>query len=72
MSKHHKLSRELEGWAVMFPLPLCWDAEGKQRGAEDADWWTSWDHEVIDPTRLMFATEPGAVTCSDCLEWMHA
>lgn len=71
----HWLSRSLPGSVLALDLPLCWDAEARQRlGADyDADlWFVSWDHEVIDPTSLVFATSRERVTCVDCLGWLHA
>lgn len=70
----HHLSRSLDGM-VALDLPLCWDADAKQRhgAGYDADlWFLSWDHGAIDPTVLVFATSRGHVTCVDCLGWLHA
>lgn len=73
----HALSRELEGAAVMFPLPVCWDAEARPDEHEtqseiDALWWLSWDQGALDPTELVFGVTRDAVTCRHCLEWLHA
>ena len=67
----HIKSRNIEGAAEPLRLPLCWDMEGRQRGATDDEWMLSWDHDVIDPGELFFVIK-GEPTCRDCLEWLHA
>lgn len=71
----HHLSRELEGALLHFPLPLCWDAEQIARDGPDYDvelWWLSWDQGAVSPLELVFAVQREAVSCRDCLEWLHA
>lgn len=68
----HALSRELPGRLVNLPMPVCWDIEGQRRGATDDEWWISVDHEAVDFFALVFAVTRDAVTCTDCLEWIHA
>ena len=51
-------------------LPLCWVAEGKQRGAADEDWAVSVDHGALPGFYVTDADE--LVDCRDCHEWMHA
>lgn len=69
----HRLSRELEGHVVLFPLPLCWDAETSAKpDHDDEDWWTAWDQGAVDPTELLFAVPPAEPTCRPCLVWIHA
>lgn len=57
---------ELPDW----PLPLCWVAEGKQRGATGADWVVSVDHGAVPGFYL--TGNPVLVDCRACREWMHA
>lgn len=68
----HYLSRKVTGHTESLPLPLCWDAEGQQRGATDEEWFLSWDHGAIEPSELWFATGREHVTCRDCIEWLRA
>lgn len=67
----HAVGRSIPGMFVDLTLPLCWDAEGQQRGATDEEWWISVDHGAVEFHELVFAQRP-LVTCSDCLEWVHA
>lgn len=52
------------------PLPLCWVADGKQRGATDDEWAISVDHGAL-PSYAVTDRED-LVDCRDCREWMHA
>jgi hypothetical protein len=52
------------------PLPLCWVAEGKQRGATVEDWEVSFDHEALPSFSVIDVA--AFVTCQDCKEWLHA
>ena len=52
------------------PLPLCWVAEGKQRGATDDEWAVAFDHESLPAVWVHH--DPEFVSCSECREWMHA
>lgn len=52
------------------PLPLCWVAEGKQRGGTIEDWEVSFDHETLPSYSVIDAKS--FVTCMDCKEWLHA
>lgn len=52
------------------PLPLCWVADGKQRGATVEEWEISFDHEAL-PTFAVIDVK-SFVTCDDCKEWLHA
>lgn len=67
----HAVGRSLPGAFEDFPLPLCWDMEGQQRGATDDEWWISIDHGAIEGDDFVLAQRP-LVTCGDCLEWVHA
>lgn len=55
------------------PVPLCWYAEGQQRGATDEEWAVAVDHETLP---AFYVTEgpdgDDVVTCRECREWMHA
>jgi hypothetical protein len=52
------------------PLPLCWVAEGKQRGATVEEWEVSFDHLALPSYHVIDARS--FVTCLDCKEWLHA
>lgn len=52
------------------PLPLCWVAEGKAKGATDEEWAISVDHGAL-PVYYLTPDEP-LVSCRSCREWMHA
>lgn len=52
------------------PLPLCWVAEGKRRGATDDEWAVAVDHESLPAYYL--SGNPDRVDCRDCRAWMHA
>lgn len=52
------------------PLPLCWIAEGKTRGATDEEWAVSADHGALPGFYVTELDE--LVDCRDCREWMHA
>lgn len=56
--------------AHLDPLPLCWVADGNQRGATVEEWEVSFDHETLPAYGLI--DSPAFVTCADCKEWMHA
>lgn len=52
------------------PLPLCWVAEGKERGATVEDWEVSFDHQSLPSYSVIDVRS--FVTCVDCTEWLHA
>lgn len=72
----HAVARTLEGSGDPFDLPLCWDADQRQRNPDTADddelWWLAIDHGAIDPDVHQSTPDRGRVTCADCLEWIHA
>ena len=53
-----------------IPLPLCWIAEGEQRGATVDEWLVSIDHEALPDVAV--TSDHAGVDCRDCLEWIHA
>ena len=52
------------------PIPLCWRAEGEQRGATVEEWEVSFDHLALPSYGVIDAE--AFVTCQDCKEWLHA
>lgn len=64
------LKQELADDDRPIPLPLCWIAEGQQRGATVEHWLISVDHDAL-PDVLMTETRE-LVDCRECQEWMHA
>lgn len=64
------LRAELDHDARPIPMPLCWIAEGNQRGATVDEWLISVDHGSLPAVTV--TTDRDAVDCQDCLEWMHA
>lgn len=59
-------------------IPLCWQAEARQRGADEDDWLISLDVEAIreaddgEPGSYVLSRQGETVTCRDCLELVHA
>ena len=52
------------------PIPLCWHAEGQERGATVEEWEVSFDHLALPSYGVV---DVGSfVTCNDCKEWLHA
>lgn len=52
------------------PIPLCWHAEGQQRGTTVEEWEVSFDHLALPSYGVI--NVPSFVTCQDCKEWLHA
>lgn len=52
------------------PIPLCWHAEGRQRGATVEEWEVSFDHLALPSYGVVDVT--AFVTCQNCKEWLHA
>lgn len=51
-------------------LPLCWVAEGRQRGATVEDWEVSFDHQALPTYRV--TDDRDSIGCRECLELVHA
>lgn len=71
----HKRARWLEGRdGFRWGLPLCWDADARQRTGESDDelWWISVDHGAIDPSEVFLAEVAAGVDCPDCIEWIRS
>lgn len=52
------------------PIPLCWRAEGEQRGATVEEWEVSFDHLALPSYGVIDVAS--FVTCQVCKEWLHA
>jgi hypothetical protein len=73
----HYAQRELTGSVDTWSLPLCWHAEiaarlGTDQAADDEAWWLAVDHGAIVPEEILITANRAKVTCSACLEWIHA